>query len=481
MLVDLAADDGWEAPAGEAQAEVAIAGGGLAGLVLASRLAALGKRVIVLEAASAAEAAASQELYRAEQIGQPTLPADETRLRWLGGSSNHWGGWCRPLAPEDMASRPEAELPGWPFGPEALAPYLVPAATLLGLVPPPPAGEALAGSEGLLAPVSLGFSDPPFQAAEALLPGLAALPQVTLVLNAEVAGTVPDREAGRLAHFVVGRRYGQRLWRVPARLLVLAMGAMENLRFLLALQRTLEERLSALVGLGYMQHLHGRIGQLVRLTREPGPVLFDDGRPRFLETTAAFLARHGSRARLYAEPADCADPALGWLARLACATDGVAHLRATAEQWPSRSSRLLLGEGADWLGRPPLVIDWRPGAGDKARLRQAALAYGAWLARTGGWRLRLADWLLAEDAALPLPDGADGGDRGAAGHQMGGARTGLTPAAGVADPLGAVFGAGNLYLASTALFAGSGHAPPTLTLVQLTLRLADSLAARLGG
>jgi hypothetical protein len=50
----------------------------------------------------------------------------------------------------------------------------------------------------------------------------------------------------------------------------------------------------------------------------------------------------------------------------------------------------------------------------------------------------------------------------------------------VANPLGQVFGTGNLYLASTALFAGSGHAPPTLTLVQLVLRLAETLAGRLG-
>jgi choline dehydrogenase-like flavoprotein len=54
-----------------------------------------------------------------------------------------------------------------------------------------------------------------------------------------------------------------------------------------------------------------------------------------------------------------------------------------------------------------------------------------------------------------------------------------TPDQGVSDPAGLVFGSGNLYLASTALFPGGGHVPPTLTLAQLTLRLADTLQERL--
>jgi choline dehydrogenase-like flavoprotein len=479
MLIDLAASDGWEAPSGEAQADVTIAGGGVAGLVLATRLARLGRRVIVLEASDEPHAGESQPLYAAQQIGQPTLPADTTRLRWIGGSSNHWGGWCRPLAAEDLASRPGAELPGWPFGPEVLAPYLEAASALLGFDPPPPPRAAIAGSEGFLAPIDFRFSEPPWRAGEALLPELAASPNVTLVLNAEVAGAVVDAEAGRVAGFRVGRRFGERLWQVPARTLVLAMGAMETVRFLLALNRSLDGSFGALVGRGYMQHLHGRVGLLARFFDGPAPGLFAGDHPVFLETTAALLAAGGSRVRFYAEPEGCAEGQLHWPEAIACAVDNAHPLRATAEQWPSLASRLGLGEGADWLGRPPLVIDWRPTAADKARLRRATLAYGAWLARTSGWRLRLSDWLLAEDAALPLPDIADGGDRGAAGHQLGGARMATTPDQGVSDATGLVFGSGNLYLASTALFPGGGHVPPTLTLAQLTLRLAETLERRL--
>ena len=485
MLLDFDAAPDWQPPAGDGQPEVAIAGGGLAGLLLATKLAAAGHRVILFEASDVAQRARSQPFYRARQVGQPTLASDTTRLRYLGGATNHWGGWCRPLEAEDMTTRAGAELAGWPFGPEALAPHLAEASALLGFAPPPPPGSPLEGSEGLLAPIVFGFSDPLLRAGDALLPALAASERALVVLNANVIGAEPG-EAGGLAALLV-RGYGKGApRRVPARLFVLALGAMETVRLLLALNRAFDDRLGnaeGLLGLGYMQHLHARVGQLVRLFAgpDPGPLLAgEDGRPRFLATTGAFLAASGARARFYAEPADCGAGAdWHWLTRLACGTDGVRHLRATAEQWPSRTSRLLLGEGEDALGLPPLVIDWQPLAHDKARLRQAALAYGAWLARASGWRLRLADWLLAEDAALPLPDPADGGDRGAAGHQMGGARMASSADQGVSDPEGLVHGSGNLYLASTALFPGGGHAPPTLTLAQLTLRLARTLERRL--
>ena len=31
---------------------------------------------------------------------------DETRLRYFGGSSNHWQGWCRPLDKHDLVDWP---------------------------------------------------------------------------------------------------------------------------------------------------------------------------------------------------------------------------------------------------------------------------------------------------------------------------------------------------------------------------------------
>ena len=52
---------------------------------------------------------------------------------------------------------------------------------------------------------------------------------------------------------------------------------------------------------------------------------------------------------------------------------------------------------------------------------------------------------------------------------------GHTPEAGVVDADCRVFGQANLYIAGSSVFPSGGHANPTLTLVQLALRLANHL------
>jgi choline dehydrogenase-like flavoprotein len=53
------------------------------------------------------------------------------------------------------------------------------------------------------------------------------------------------------------------------------------------------------------------------------------------------------------------------------------------------------------------------------------------------------------------------------------------PKRGVADANARVHGVENLYVAGSSVFPTSGHTPPTMTLVALSLRLADHLRGRL--
>jgi choline dehydrogenase-like flavoprotein len=72
------------------------------------------------------------------------------------------------------------------------------------------------------------------------------------------------------------------------------------------------------------------------------------------------------------------------------------------------------------------------------------------------------------------------GAMGAAGHQLGGTRMGASAATGVVDADCRVWGTNNLFVAGSSVFRTSGHATPTLTIVQLALRLADRLDRLLG-
>jgi choline dehydrogenase-like flavoprotein len=62
-------------------------------------------------------------------------------------------------------------------------------------------------------------------------------------------------------------------------------------------------------------------------------------------------------------------------------------------------------------------------------------------------------------------------------HHVGTTRMAADPRDGVVDADCRVHGIHNLYIAGSSVFATSGHANPTLTLLALTLRLADCLLA----
>ena len=62
-----------------------------------------------------------------------------------------------------------------------------------------------------------------------------------------------------------------------------------------------------------------------------------------------------------------------------------------------------------------------------------------------------------------------------ASHHMGTTRMSATPSTGVVDPDCRVFGVRNLYIAGSSVFPSAGHANPTLTVVALSLRLAEHL------
>jgi len=142
-----------------------------------------------------------------------------------------------------------------------------------------------------------------------------------------------------------------------------------------------------------------------------------------------------------------------------------------AEQQPDPASRVMLDGGAhDALGMPRLRIDWRYTAGDVDTVKRAVALLAAEFARTGVGRL---EYEPQEVEAEMTRDGALGG------HHIGTARMGSDPRDSVLDVTCRVHGVGNLFVASSATFPTSGQANPTLTLVALSLRLAEHLRSLL--
>ena len=106
--------------------DVCIVGAGAAGITIARELAGSGLSVLLAEAGGADYDDASQAFYKGRSIGLGLDP-ETTRLRQLGGSTNHWGGRSHPFEADDFAERPWVPHSGWPFARGALEPFYGPA------------------------------------------------------------------------------------------------------------------------------------------------------------------------------------------------------------------------------------------------------------------------------------------------------------------------------------------------------------------
>ena len=111
----------------ECSAEFLIIGGGTVGLILATRLAALGRRVVCLESGSTEQEDETHPLNAAEHSGARYGGAEHGRFRCLGGSSTRWGGALIPFQAPDLLDG------GWPVSIEELSVYIAEIETLFGL------------------------------------------------------------------------------------------------------------------------------------------------------------------------------------------------------------------------------------------------------------------------------------------------------------------------------------------------------------
>lgn len=105
---------------------VCIIGAGAAGITIALELATdKNIKIAVLEAGGEHFDHQVQSLYRGETEGDERTPLWRTRYSALGGSTQIWAGWCRPLEPFDFTRREYLKNSGWPIDSETLTePYL---------------------------------------------------------------------------------------------------------------------------------------------------------------------------------------------------------------------------------------------------------------------------------------------------------------------------------------------------------------------
>jgi choline dehydrogenase-like flavoprotein len=525
MIIDIEEYSSNEA----AVCDLCVAGSGPAGLAIAVEFLDLSYKVLVVEGGGLEYTEESQQIYQGDVVGHEYFALDETRLRFLGGSSNHWGGWCRPLEDLDFHERSWVPSSGWPIPSGTLEPYLARAHDFLKLGPTQysPATAKLLGSP-LFAFDPKAFVHrfwnqgiPTPQVGELHKEALKQSQNVIVLLNASVKDIVLNENMDRAIAFTVQGREDQ-LRRIQARRFVVALGGLENPRLLLNANRQIKPGIGNqhdLVGRFFMEHLDVLCGELVapdinRVTSAYELVARDQGygvRTAICLTPGAqaqhrvlnqafeiegVKARHASPGYLAlrrmlrdaneGDFADFAEHLRNMVQDLAGLSNGAytyvtgreqfvrLEVHSHAEQAPNPESRIRLTDKVDRLGLRRIALDWRTTPLDKRSLRFAVELLAREIGRVGVGRLQIPDWLLVDDD--DWGSALEGGH-----HHMGTTRMASDAGRGVVDPECRLFNIENLYLAGSSVFPVSGTATPTLAIIQLALRLADRLKADLSG
>ena len=524
-------------------ADVCVVGGGIAGLVLAGELSRAGRDVCVLEAGGLIVDEATQELYGLESVGYPTRANFMSRARYLGGSSNLWAGRSMRLDPIDFSPREWVPNSGWPLSAAELGAYYPKAERVLGL-PSTEQMQARFLNDARRADSSLAVFDDselqpkvitwgrrPLRAQRDLAQRLAGARNLRLLLNANVTELVTNENGTHVESVAVATLTGVR-FQVHAKQFVLACGGIENARLLLVSrgrQSTGIGNSHDLVGRYFMDHPRAIMGT-VKLRKPLGSstllgVPVSDGKvqigiglsdqsqareralnsylalePRMSEltqkvyghsaNTVKVLMRKGYAGKrsgaLKADMPEMRDLVYvltpkevmpHWMyrvyARLQALKQRVRKIHDLTiinfcEQVPRHASRVYLGTERDQLGLPKLVLDWKIGSEETHSMLRLQDALAKRLVTSGIGELSRQD-IQAE------PSYTD------ASHHMGTTRMNDNPKEGVVDRHCRVHGVDNLHIAGSSVFPTVGCANPTLTIVGLTLRLAERLNARQSG
>ncbi len=508
--------------------DICIVGAGAAGIALAMELIGTPHKVVVLEAGGFDFDPDVQDIYRGVSVGLPYADLDTSRLRFFGGTTNHWAGYCSPIWAASFDKQPWVPYSGWPIGQTDISPYYDRARDLLKLEAR--GWDAAGGWDPEV--VADSFGHPPFELdenaseprayvinpvriAEVFREDIAQSENLTVFLNANLVEILVNEGANTVTGLDIRTLEGKK-YVFTAKRYVLAAGGIENARLMLSSDSVIAQGVgnqSDNVGRYFSDHLDISAGSIVpadrgidlqRYTRLPygresEAVIVNDLtletqrqheltsghvrlRPIKDESTGARTLRQARRAvkrdglgalgehvgKVLSAAGDISEDAAAYL------WYGQTPLKRIDVQFnldaaPNPDSRVYLGDETDRLGMRRVVLDWQLSEIDTRTITWMNDWIASRVAVTGLGRFRLE---VDPDAVLESVVWHY--------HNISTTRMADDPKAGVVDANCKVFGLSNLFVTGSSVFSTCGGGAPTFTIVAFAIRLADHLKKEAG-
>jgi choline dehydrogenase-like flavoprotein len=455
------------------QAQVAIIGGGMAGLALASKLSPH-LSVLIVERGDVDLAPPGDEVSDEAISSGLAYPFGAIRDFRLGGSTSIWAGYCAEFDDFDFRPRDWVPMSGWPLERADLQPFSADAGKFLNLrstnfqpdvvtkealVPIPTRVDGLQvtawrfGKPILRILEDRSFNDPDFTGLD-------------IIANARALDIILTPDHSQVDHIRCRTRHAHE-FTVKADAYIIATGGLESARLLLASQSQIAHGVansSHLVGRCFCEHPHLVAQGFEFALEHPIEIWAEkirdrDGFPFSLcaglpERRQSELGVLNHRAHIFRTPQmELKDrPKLGLF----------------LEQSPNPESRVSLdGELDDW-GIPKLNLYWTMNDLDRHTFAVSANEIGAQLEAFG------AGHITHEMRAMDVRDE----DVLHSNHQLGTTRMSVDPELGPIDSNCRSHDLDNLYIAGGGVFPTVSWANPSFTMLLLTLRLAEHIKKR---
>lgn len=502
------------------ETDVCVVGAGTAGITLALEFLRSDFRVCFLESGGILPDQRTQALYEGENLGYPYYPLDDARTRYWGGSSNRWhvdigdndlGARIRPFDEIDFVERDWVPYSGWPFDKAHLDPYYDRAQIICRVDPVSFAVEDWSDSEKTR-PLNVPAEEIEtviykFMGRRDFVDGYRETIEkgenLTTILYANVLEIDTDDLGQTVTGLQVATLEGRRFL-VKAKQYILANGGLEIPRLLLlsnGVQKSGLGNQHDLVGRFFMEHLHFWSGvflpddeslfaemalynsiQRVRDVAVVGKLALPEAvqrREKLLNQNIQLIPRLIPKNFYYplvaknglnSKVVNTYRKVRRKVARHVEKPVKAYYCANMSEQVPNPDSRVVLIDERDAFDQPRIGLDWQITRQDVLSIRRTQEIMSSVFEQHGLGKI------FVEMQGSRPPHNTHGGY-----HHIGTTRMHKDPKFGVVDVNSRVHGVHNLFIAGPSVFPTGGYANPVLTLVALTVRLADHIKVLMGG
>ena len=481
------------------QASICIIGGGPAAITAGKLLAEKGIDVVALESGDTNYTVEAQNLNAGVTEGSFLKKPNpdylsKARLRYLGGTANHWEGWTRPFDSIDFQTREWISESGWPIEYDEFRKYFDKAASDLGFSDFQNLDKRKIGKDILIKDSkfeTVNFQMIPIRFQEFYKDFITVNSNFKIYYNATTTEIIPDITGKTIQSVIVKNLKGKTV-NVYAEKFILAAGGIENPRILLCSRSIHKNGIGNdkdLVGRYFADHPHMSAGLIIvypgnkiskelysitALTSKDHEVLgvigiLDKTINKHKLLNASIEIKQSSWQKLPSEVQGqmLAFAKIDKIRKRINNVDNIskfsvyrAYLR--AEQTPNRESRVTLLDEKDALGMQKVKLDWRINNIDAESYRKALKLFGNEIAQAGFGRF----WINYDGL---WPKDSRGGY-----HHMGTTRMSNDPNKGVVDSNCKVHGIDNLFIAGSSVFPTYSAWNPTVNFLALVYRLIES-------